>query len=124
MKTRIMTMCFGCVLVVVGLAIAQGVKPNDDVVERDFKGKVLAVITDGRSDSAPGGGYIVNATIRRLADQYFLVGQQPDMGEEFKASNGTTVWVPFVAIVRIQEFENYDAVKRAYEEMKDARGGN
>ena len=119
MKTRIAAGCVGCLLVIVGMAIAQGLSPSAGAGDFDFGTKMLGVTTAVRGDGI-SGTYLTKAKIRRIADQYFLVGQNTETGSTFKTSNSNSVFIPFSVIVRIQEFENADAVKQAVEDIKKA----
>jgi hypothetical protein len=123
MKIRVLAVCLvSVVLAAIGVALAQGGKPPAEGGEHDFGNKVLTVATQrrfGKDDS--GCTYIEKAKIRRLADRYFLVGQVPDLGEEFKESKGTIVWTPLSEIIQITEYDSVESLRKVFAELERAK---
>jgi hypothetical protein len=120
MKWRILTVCLIGFVLAVGVALAQGGKPVVENGEHDFGTKVLAIVTQ-KHDEQGGGGYVEKAKIRRLGDRYFIVGQVPDMGEEFQASKGTVVWTPVSAVIQITEYDNVETLRKVFAEIDKAK---
>ena len=103
--------------VVAGIGFASGDKPSQpaDPKEHDFGVKVLVVQTrpkDGRGE--PTSVILQKAKIRRLADQYFVVGSAPDMGPTFRLYNGAVIWTPLSEVTQIIEHDSLDKVKKIY----------
>lgn len=79
--------------------------------ELNFKGKFLVLSLQDES-----GGVLVDAEVRSIGSKYFLVGKGADVGDAFKAYAGKVIWLPVEHLLQIVEFDDFDDVKRLYEE--------
>jgi hypothetical protein len=86
--------------------------------EHDFGDKVLIVTLRPVEKLEMGSLFIEKASVRRLGDRYFVVGQVPDLGEQLKATKGVVVWLPVSEITQLSE---YDSVQAALKSAEAAR---
>ena len=122
MKTRVLAVCLVCLVVAIGVAFAQGGKPTAEVGEHDFGNRVLGLVTPSRDGKHPlGGGYIEKARVLRLGDRYFLVGQVPDLGEEYKVSKGIIVWTPLSEVIQITEWDSIESLRKVHGELEKSK---
>jgi hypothetical protein len=79
--------------------------------EPNFKGKFLLVSQEG-----DGGAALTDAELRKAGGRVFLVGTGVDCGEDWKDFAGKTMWLSIDKVLQITEFDNFDDLKRIYDE--------
>jgi hypothetical protein len=125
MSKRLLAFCLIGAAAFAGIAFANADKsaPASNDHEHDFGTKILVVGMPPRPGEEEGTNHVLEkARIRRLGDRYFLVGRWLDFGEA-TAFAGTTMWTPLSDIDQIMEFDNLEAVKKAYPARdKEKRG--
>ena len=83
-------------------------KPKVVVVpgNNDFKGKVLVVMTK----ALPPGAVLEKASIRELAQRFFLVGKAPEGDARWA---GSTIWLAMDDVSMIASFDTLEEARKA-----------
>ena len=72
----------------------------------DFKGKVLVVMTK----ALPPGAILEKASIRELAQRFFLVGKAPEGDARWA---GSTIWLAMDDVSMIASFDTLEDARKA-----------
>lgn len=89
--------------------------------EHDFGNKVLVVAfkeykADGKE--AHRSAYMAKVRVRKLGDQYFLVGEYPEELRNAASLKGAVLWMRLADVTSIWEFESVAAAEKMFEERE------
>lgn len=78
-----------------------------------FKGKLVMVVFASKHSLL-----LENAEVRKLEDRSFVVGKGSNEGGPTNWTKGQLIWFPMSRVEMIVEFENVEAMKKAWEEYE------
>lgn len=91
-------------------------------VEHDFGDSVVVFTLEYEDDLLPPAPWaLTGAKVRRLGNSFFLTGTEPPAvaADEVENAAPRRHWIPVVDIVRLTEFDDVAAARRALEMVDD-----
>jgi hypothetical protein len=85
--------------------------------EHDFGDKVMVVTMKTKGpDGESGGGYLEKVKVRKLGDQFFVVGQYRRGKPEWPAT--MVFWFPLSEVIQMHEYDSWEDAEKVHEAWK------